>query len=93
MQLSTGTGLTLTGLTSPDSGTFTVILDNVTTHNLSAQSSFALPNTLLFFAGGLSEDSTHTLEVVNRDGSTLAIDAGGFNITTDASTSSVFLVG
>ena len=77
-----GTSLLVTGLTSPESGQYSVVLDNDTsiTHVLSAHSSFVQPDALLFFASGLDPQTTHNIEVQNVDGSTLALKFGGVEV-------------
>ncbi len=64
------------GRTGPDAGNYSVTLDGVTT-TLSAQSSFTVPNTTLFFATGLNDRVEHLVEVKN-DGGKLSILENGF---------------
>ena len=63
-------------MTSPDAGNYSVTLDGITT-TLSAQSSFTVPNTTLFFATGLNDSAEHLVEVKN-DGGKLSILENGF---------------
>jgi hypothetical protein len=68
----------LNGTTSPTSGDYTVVLDNVAT-SFSAKSSFTTLDALLFYAGDLDPNVTHTVQVIN-DGGDLSLDVGGFTV-------------
>jgi hypothetical protein len=72
-------GVTLTGLLSPQSGQYRIVLDGEISA-LSARSSFIDPSALLFFATDLDATVTHQLTIINDDGSILAIQAGGLSI-------------
>ncbi|KAF8893569.1 hypothetical protein BD779DRAFT_1760037, partial [Infundibulicybe gibba] len=74
-----GTSITLHGLTSPDSGTYNVTLDNQTT-TFSATSSFRLDDSLLFLATGLDPQFMHQIYVVNAGGGSLSLRTDGFRI-------------
>jgi len=69
------------GKTSPQAGSFTVTLDNVTT-TLSGRSSFTDLDSLLFFSTELDPHSMHTIEVRNVEGKELSIPVGGFKTYT-----------
>ena len=73
-----GTTFLLHGVTSPNSGNYTVTVDNVTT-TLSAESSFTSYDSLLFYATGLDPGSTHFVQVSNSGGGNLSLLVGGFN--------------
>lgn len=76
----TGSAITVYGLVSSYSGRYSVIIDNVTT-TISAQSSYNNSDALLFFATGLSQQSSHQLTIVNEENRTFAVRAGGINAT------------
>lgn len=69
----------MNGTTSPTSGRYTVILDDVAT-TLSANTSFTEQNSMLFFASGLSPNVTHTVQVINVDNADLSLNVGGFGV-------------
>ena len=83
-----GIAFLLNGTTSPSSGRYTIILDNVST-TLSGKSSFLQRESLLFYATSLEPNVTHTLEVINEDGGSLALNVGGFGVF---SSDSMFVV-
>ncbi|KAF7328151.1 hypothetical protein MVEN_02572600 [Mycena venus] len=60
-----GTAIQFRGTTSPQAGSYSVFLDNVST-SFSARSSFLESDSLLFFASGLDAEATHTLQIVNN---------------------------
>ncbi|TFY69899.1 hypothetical protein EVJ58_g135 [Rhodofomes roseus] len=85
-----GTALSLSGLTSPSSGTYNVTLDDHLYPTLSARSSFtAASPVVLFYIADLDPAIPHSLEIVNAgaDGggndltADLVILAGGMNVT------------
>lgn len=78
--LVVGSAVTIYGLTSSSSGSFTVTLDNFTT-TLSALSSYNNSDTLLFYATDLSQDMSHHIAITNQENRTLALRVGGVNIT------------
>ncbi|KAJ7187930.1 hypothetical protein C8R46DRAFT_1205155 [Mycena filopes] len=75
----TGTSFLLRGSTSPQAGSYSVTLDNVTT-SFSAKSAFSETDSLLFFASGLDAKKVHDLKVVNTEGATLVLPAGGASV-------------
>ncbi|KAF8894333.1 hypothetical protein CPB84DRAFT_1293010 [Gymnopilus junonius] len=74
-----GTTFIMQGETSPDAGSYTVTLDNVTT-TLNGRSSFTVDNALLFFASELNSAIEHSIVVENLDGGQLSILSGGVNV-------------
>ncbi|KAJ7072042.1 hypothetical protein C8F01DRAFT_1243129 [Mycena amicta] len=74
-----GTALLLRGSTSPDGGSYSVTLDNVST-TYSARSSFTQADSLLFFASGLDADTVHHLEINNTQGATLVLPVRGATV-------------
>ncbi|KAH9839208.1 uncharacterized protein C8Q71DRAFT_703803 [Rhodofomes roseus] len=85
-----GTALSLSGLTSPSSGTYNVTLDDHLYPTLSARASFtAASPVVLFYIADLDPAIPHSLEIVNAgaDGggndltADLVILAGGMNVT------------
>lgn len=66
-------------MTSPVSGKYSVVLDNVTT-TLSAQSSLTQQNTLLYFATGLDIATLHNVQVINEGGGDLSLNSDGFQV-------------
>lgn len=76
--LTLGTTLLLQGITSPQSGNYTVTVDNVTT-SLSARSSFTSYDSLLFFVTELDPSSVHSVQVANAGGGNLSLLVGGFS--------------
>jgi hypothetical protein len=73
-----GISFLLNGTTSPTSGNYTVILDDVAS-SFSAKSSFTTEDTLLFYASDLDPNVTHTVQVINAGGD-LSLDVGGFSV-------------
>ena len=87
--LAAGTAVTLSGLTTPHSGSYNITLDDAPPKTFSARSSFnASFPTLLFHGTGLDPDVVHQLNIVNvgssgaSDGSLLIV--GSVNVTTTA---------
>lgn len=85
--------MTLAGLTTPQSGSYNISLDNGPPETLSAHSSFNLSSpTLLFFRTGLDPNVAHQLDVVNAgalaDGQGSLLILGSVNVTTVAQNSS-----
>lgn len=74
-----GTAFVLQGTTSPESGNYSVTVDN-TTVSYSARSSFLALDTLLHYSTGLDPTITHTVVVKNEGGGTLALLEGGFGV-------------
>ncbi|KAG6828003.1 hypothetical protein H0H92_009695 [Tricholoma furcatifolium] len=72
-----GAAILLSGTTSPQGGTYSVVLDNVTS-KFSGQATFTNSDTVLFFATGLDPTIEHDIEIVNDDGSDLSLKVGGF---------------
>jgi hypothetical protein len=65
------------GKTSPQAGSFSVTLDNVTA-TLSGRSSFTVLDSLLFLSTELDPNITHSIEVRNVEGKELSLAVGGF---------------
>ncbi|GBE80613.1 hypothetical protein SCP_0303280 [Sparassis crispa] len=86
-----GTAVTLSGLTTPSSGSYNITLDNITS-TFSARASFTASSpTLLFFASDLDPTATHVLDIANAgpitetdSGTLLVVLAGGANVTMSA---------
>ncbi|KAF8172424.1 hypothetical protein K438DRAFT_1728946 [Mycena galopus ATCC 62051] len=77
-----GTAIQLRGTTSPQAGSYSVTLDNVTT-SFSARSSFLERDSLLFFASGLDAETTHALEIANTANQTaLVLPVGSISVWT-----------
>ncbi|PIL35964.1 hypothetical protein GSI_01624 [Ganoderma sinense ZZ0214-1] len=84
-----GSAVGLTGLTTPDSGSFNVSLDSGEPVNLSGRASFTSSEpTLFFFRTGLDPSVMHTIEVINTgptgagDGAGSLLVLGAVNVTT-----------
>ncbi|RDB16846.1 hypothetical protein Hypma_002461 [Hypsizygus marmoreus] len=75
----TGASFLLNGKTSPKAGAYSVVLDNTKT-SWSGKSSFTKRDSLLFFASGLDPEKTHNVEIINEDGSELAVRSDGFEL-------------
>ncbi|KZT71800.1 hypothetical protein DAEQUDRAFT_706567 [Daedalea quercina L-15889] len=74
-----GTAVSLSGLTSPSSGTYNVTLDDYLYPTLSARASFtAASPVVLFYVADLDPKVPHSLEVVNA-----GADGGGNDLTAD----------
>ncbi|KAJ7077322.1 hypothetical protein B0H15DRAFT_862218 [Mycena belliarum] len=84
----TGTSFLLKGFTSPDAGSYSVILDNITS-SFSGKSSFFETDSLLFYASGLDAETVHDLEIVNQ-GAALVLPVGSASafVLENSSTSS-----
>lgn len=67
------------GMTSPDAGSYSVTLDNITT-TLNGTSSFTVYDSLLFFASELNSTTEHTVIIENIDGGQLSLLSGGVNV-------------
>lgn len=78
-------------MTSPQSGQYSVTLDNETT-TFSAQSSFTNHNTLLYYATGLDPIATHTVEIENSGGRNLALNVAGFTVFSTSSPTLVLFI-
>ena len=72
-----GTAFLLRGTTSPNSGKYSVTLNNQTTA-LSARSSFLAHDTLLFYTTALEPNATHTITIANEGEGQLALSEDGF---------------
>ncbi|KJA27599.1 hypothetical protein HYPSUDRAFT_51655 [Hypholoma sublateritium FD-334 SS-4] len=72
-----GTTFLVLGQTSPNSGNYSVQLDNTTTQ-FNARSSFTQSDSLLFFATDLDPTVLHTVTINNTDGSDLSLLIDGF---------------
>lgn len=75
-----GSALTVYGLVSLYSGSYSVTIDNITI-SFSALSSYNNSNALLFFATELSQDTPHTVVLTNTQNTTFAMRVGGMNVT------------
>ncbi|PPR04378.1 hypothetical protein CVT26_004215 [Gymnopilus dilepis] len=74
-----GTTFIMQGMTSPDAGSYSVTLDNITT-TLNGTSSFTVYDSLLFFASELNSTTEHTVIIENIDGGQLSLLSGGVNV-------------
>ncbi|KAF5338515.1 hypothetical protein D9611_013296 [Ephemerocybe angulata] len=72
-----GAAFTLQGTTSPESGNYSVTVDNQTV-SYSGRSSFLSRDALLHYSTGLDPNVTHTVVVTNEGGGKLALAEGGF---------------
>ncbi|KAF5351626.1 hypothetical protein D9756_007762 [Leucocoprinus leucothites] len=72
-----GISVRIFGTASPDSGNYSVLLDDRQSPIFSARSSFTNTNTLLFFASGLAANTTHQITIRN-EGGLLQLKSGGF---------------
>lgn len=85
-----GTAVTLSGLTTPSSGSYNITLDNEPTIKLSARSS-SNASTLLFFRTGLDPEVPHQLNIINvgatADGEGTLLIVGSVNVTSAAQSS------
>ena len=80
-----GSAITIFGLTSPESGSYNVTVDN---HSItySGHSSFTNFVTLLHYASELESAAKHEVVVQNMENKTLAMSVGGINTTSLANT-------
>ncbi|KAG6845074.1 hypothetical protein H0H87_000978 [Tephrocybe sp. NHM501043] len=72
-----GASFLLSGTTSPKAGTYSVILDNITS-TFDGRSSSTNPDALLFYATGLDPTTPHDIQIMNEDGNDLLLTVGGF---------------
>ncbi|KAF8800211.1 hypothetical protein BYT27DRAFT_7200394 [Phlegmacium glaucopus] len=80
-----GSTFLLQGKTSPNSGNYTVTIDNTTT-TLSGRSSFTSYTSLLFFVSDLDSTLVHSVAIANSGGGGLSLLVGGFNTSMPYST-------
>jgi hypothetical protein len=73
--ISPGTTFILQGMTNSNAANYSVTLDGITS-SLSAQSSFTVANTTLFFATGLNDSVLHSVEVTNNGGKLSLLENG-----------------
>ena len=74
-----GSAVSLSGLTTPSSGTYNITLDDYLYPTLSARASFtAASPVVLFYVADLDPAVPHSLEIVNA-----GVDGGGNDLTAD----------
>ncbi|KAF7782135.1 hypothetical protein Agabi119p4_1511 [Agaricus bisporus var. burnettii] len=71
-----GISVRIFGTTSPTSGNYSIMLDDVQSPIFSARSSFTQLDSLLFFASGLDPNVSHHI-VVRNEGGSLQLKSGG----------------